>query len=307
MSLKTQEIIISRPGQAKTRKAEGSNVPTNPYDLAVSTSLFCWGKYPWPINLFQNIKLIKEAGISWIELWYNSCPDHFDYMNAACTLRLRNILKENGIRVWSGHIRHEPVEKHGLDCIDEAPRKTAVEKAIAQIEHLLKIDGKVAVLHPGGFRWDKKLEKVRIEKTAQSMKEITRKFADRPNILFALENLNYGEDFCKISTLKTLIDKLNNPRIGICLDTGHANLQGDVAETINLLGNRIFTWHFSDNNGKDDSHSLPFSGNINWHNVLKAAVQIGYTGPLVMELYKHNNPQKMLNALIKMKGNFLCH
>ena len=45
--------------------------------------------------------------------------------------------------------------------------------------------------------------------------------------------------------------------LGLCLDTGHRHLHGDVAEGIRLGGRAITTLHIHDNHGARDEHILP--------------------------------------------------
>lgn len=277
-----------------------------PFELAISTSLFCWGKYPWPGGLLQNLRLIEQAGIHWIELWYNSCPDHFDYTDPVGTAVIKDALEKAAIRVWSGHIRHHPVAEHGIDHIDEGHRQLAVKKAVVQIKHLLELGGHVAILHPGGFSWEAQLEEERINKVLSSVREMQVEIGESPDFVMALENLNFGEDFHKISSMKKLMDRISDRRVGICLDTGHANLQGDVTAAIRTLGSKIFSWHVSDNDGKNDMHAVPFSGTINWPDLLATACETGYRGPLVLELYKDENPEDILLQINRMRNKLLC-
>lgn len=68
-----------------------------------------------------------------------------------------------------------------------------------------------------------------------------------------------------------LVDSLDDERMGVCWDTGHANMIGfDQAEAIRYLGSRIRCTHIHNNFGGNDDHSTPEQGNIPWHKVMPA-------------------------------------
>jgi len=66
--------------------------------------------------------------------------------------------------------------------------------------------------------------------------------------------------------LRTLLDEVNSPRLGVCLDVGHMNLSSKVPveEWIAVLGKDIRSIHVHDNKGDFDSHSAIGKGTINW-------------------------------------------
>ena len=96
------------------------------------------------------------------------------------------------------------------------------------------------------------------------------------------------------------IDTLNayagEELFGFCLDTGHLQLVGrDPYEFITRLGSRIKVLHLHENNGKEDTHQLPFTfGNgdgrgADWDGVLRGLKEIGYQGTLSFETFPAMN------------------
>ena len=87
-------------------------------------------------------------------------------------------------------------------------------------------------------------------------------------IAFDMENLlEYTGD-----PLKTIIDEVNDERLGLNLDIGHAycNSKASVVEWIKLLGERIKYVHLHDNHGESDEHLGLAKGNMNVVEVLNA-------------------------------------
>jgi len=81
-----------------------------------------------------------------------------------------------------------------------------------------------------------------------------------------------------------LLEALDAPPVGVCLDLGHAHLQEGAPEAIEQLAGYVHTIHVNDNLGRADDHRLPFAGAIEWPAVLMELEKTGYTGPLVLEL-----------------------
>ncbi len=117
-------------------------------------------------------------------------------------------------------------------------------------------------------------------------------YALNKGINIAYENMTFGTQagYCTyVDQLVHLIDSYADPRIGACLDTGHANMvYEDQYEPILKLGHRLHCTHINDNLGKDDLHLPPFSGTIKWESVIKALREINYPGVLNLEIGLNN-------------------
>ncbi len=72
--------------------------------------------------------------------------------------------------------------------------------------------------------------------------------------------------------IKRVVDQINSPRLGICLDIGHAYAfsETSVSEWVETLGSRISYVHIHDNNGKKDEHLAIGDGGIPIKRVLEA-------------------------------------
>ena len=117
-------------------------------------------------------------------------------------------------------------------------------------------------------------------------------YALSKGINIAYENMTLGNQagYCTyVDQLVHLIDSYADPRIGACLDTGHANMvYDDQYEPILKLGHRLHCTHINDNLGKDDLHLAPFSGTVKWESVIKALRDINYPGVLNLEIGLNN-------------------
>lgn len=78
--------------------------------------------------------------------------------------------------------------------------------------------------------------------------------------------------------------------VGLCLDTGHANIAGqDVPGMIRACGSRLECLHLNDNYGRSDGlyedlHLLPGEGTLDWPAIFRALREVGYRGSYNLEL-----------------------
>lgn len=75
----------------------------------------------------------------------------------------------------------------------------------------------------------------------------------------------------------------------ICIDTGHVHKatrfgQPSVADVIRIMGSGISCLHLHDNNTLKDQHKPPFTGSIDWVEVLNALDEVGYSGVYNLEV-----------------------
>jgi sugar phosphate isomerase/epimerase len=82
--------------------------------------------------------------------------------------------------------------------------------------------------------------------------------------------------------------------VGICLDFGHAHLDGDVLDAVETVSEHLVATHVHDNNGRTDDHLLPFEGTIDWAGTLLAVQKVGYDGPFMFEIVPRGSTREML-------------
>lgn len=84
--------------------------------------------------------------------------------------------------------------------------------------------------------------------------------------------------------LRLLMDRITEPRIGVCLDVGHANYsRAPLEEWFDTLGDRIGYLHLSDNLGRFDDHIPLGQGTIPWQLVNDRWKGLGRDIPITLE------------------------
>lgn len=207
--------------------------------------------------------------------------------------RLAQTSQDLGIEIFQCHTPYI-----GGGCLRDSATAKTPEKMDAYLETLRRVmvacgtlGVKWAIIHP--LNWPE----LNFE-TAASLEENMRFFdkyvdlAIRHGVGIAFENqlpsLNrkYPTRYCShYEQLIQLVDTFNDPMVGICWDTGHANqMQFDQGRAIRAMGSRIKALHINDNHyGARDEHLMPYMGEVDWAAVLKALKDVGYAGTLNYE------------------------
>ena len=95
--------------------------------------------------------------------------------------------------------------------------------------------------------------------------------------------------YTRAEELLALMRDIGGDCVGLCLDTGHANIEAqDVPVMIRTLGHALKTVHLNDNYGRigpiyEDLHLFPGYGRIEWQEVFRALREIRFGGVMNME------------------------
>ena len=111
------------------------------------------------------------------------------------------------------------------------------------------------VMHITGGDTPPPINKVAVE----NIKKVLRK-CEEHEITLCLENLR------RLDYLQYIFEALNSPYLKFCFDSGHASTMTRNLETFpwDFFGQYLHCVHLNDNDGINDQHQIPFSGNINW-------------------------------------------
>ena len=123
--------------------------------------------------------------------------------------------------------------------------------------------------------------------------------AERYDIIINLENTfdshhtqKPGDPPYPYTTAQDMLDlarDIGSNRIGICLDTGHANISDqDIPAMIRAFRTELTTVHLNDNYGRigpvyEDLHLFPGYGRVDWKGVFMALREVNFRGALNME------------------------
>jgi sugar phosphate isomerase/epimerase len=164
------------------------------------------------------------------------------------------------------------------------------------------LGGKYIVIHPKNLPHDPLYSPKKAKDANLSYLEPFINEAKKCGVSIAIENMvdfrGNRRRYCggDIYELIDLVDTINDKDVGICLDTGHANISGvDPAGAIYEIGSRLKALHINDNHAKEDEHLLPYFGNIDWSAVSSALIKTGYEGDFAFELHQIKKLPSVLN------------
>ncbi len=243
-------------------------------------------------DLISQLSTLAKCRVKNIEI--RGKPGHFDYEDYRKVDLLAEKLKEFDIRAYSMHM---PGGKADISQEEERDRVWSIREIEKAGLTLSKLGGEILVVHPGGeARGDRDR---RIKRSLESLEELL-DFCKEWGLKLALENTPPGGIGNKIEELLSLVNKFNSSRMGICLDTGHINIDGDPIEAIRKIGPKLTHLHIHDNLGQNDDHFLPRKGNINWGKLTNLLRQIKYEGIFMFETIRREE-ENLEELLIQTK------
>lgn len=126
-----------------------------------------------------------------------------------------------------------------------------------------------------------------IKKNIEFLK-IFQEDAERFNVNILIENSAYlwnPEYYLRTGEeIREFVEKAHMPRLHICWDIGHGNVQGcNQYDDIVAMGEELHALHVQDNYGNADSHVMPLAGTTNFDKVIKGLLKIGYRGDFTFE------------------------
>ena len=214
---------------------------------------------------------------------------HFDYHNPAAVADLQQWLAEAGLRA-AQHSRADRRQLHrrtlerplSLASADPDARAHAVGEAEQALHIARRIPAPVLVAHLGVPRTQHGLRTAATRGPPRGAASRNccgwrSRSACRSRVEVIPNELSRAG-----SLVHFVEDDLDG--VGICLDFGHAHLDGDVVDAIETVSEHLIATHVHDNRGRTDDHLLPFEGTIDWPAALTAVQKVGYDGPFMFEI-----------------------
>jgi sugar phosphate isomerase/epimerase len=232
---------------------------------------------------------IRDAGFPLVEIF--CARQHLDYHNREQVNELACWFADSDLHLHSLHSpmynddvwgRTGPAAVVSITEPSKPRRLASVDEIKRALEVAEKIPCRYLIQHVGVGGEEYSDEAV--EAAFRALEDISL-FARHRGVEVLLENIPNA-----LSSAERLNYFLNTTHLdlGICLDTGHANMMEGVSRAFEILGPRIRSTHVHDNNGVDDVHLYPLlakGGTIEWTAAmqsLRSRAEQQY--PLLLEL-----------------------
>ena len=256
----------------------------------------------WPVGLstgcfhqrsiFDCLDLISRGGFNIIEVC--SFPAHLNYKNRDMVARAARLVEKLGMETYSFHA---PFADHlDISSQDSSLRQKALTEIIEAAEAAAVFRVRYFVIHPGPESWDLHEQGERFERlkwAAETLNQVAERCREL-EIGCVFENKLPHLLFAHTSDLLWILAAVASVDVGVCLDTGHANLTGDIYNVIHKLSGHLRMVHAHDNHGGGDEHLAPGTGSIDWNQVLTELDQTGFHGGIILELSSMIDTQELL-------------
>jgi sugar phosphate isomerase/epimerase len=268
-------------------------------------------------HLYHNLRLSRDHlveiaahGFETVEVF--ATRTHFDYHNPAAIADLQQWLGESGLEL---HGIHAPIGESYLSgrwgqpltiaSVDPDARAHAMAEAERALHIARRIPVKVLVTHLGLPRTQQPSPADNGRDAARRSIEKLQRLAAPLGVRVAVEVI--PNELSRTGSLVHFIeedldiDELAAPEVGICLDFGHAHMDGDLLDAIETVSGHLIATHVHDNRGRADDHLVPFEGTIDWPSALTAVQKIGYDGALLFEIGAHGMARETLKKARKAR------
>ena len=254
-------------------------------DIALNTDILRGTGSPEPY-----LRLIAEAGFThlhWCHQW------NTDFLYSAFEIaQLKKWLKQYGLKLLDIH-GSAGSEKQWFSP-EEYRRKSGVELVLNRIVMLRELEGTGCVMMhvpvrrtKGNTPEDEKLLPARMEALKRSLDELLPAL-EKYDTKIAVENTRNDA----FEVIGEIMKTYPADRIGITLDTGHANIdEARGLDRMKKYKDRLLALHLNDNDTSGDLHQPPFYGTLDWERIARLIASSSYTDrPASFELAMRNTP-----------------
>ncbi|MGQ9479280.1 MAG: sugar phosphate isomerase/epimerase family protein [Thermoproteota archaeon] len=245
------------------------------------------------IDADKALERMRRNGVKFIEISYehlHKCVKNGE-IDFNAFKRIKNAADSLGIRIVQVHGPFGNIDFE-LSSANPSEREKALRTVFKWIEYIGRLEWEVLVLHTVRLKPSENdniqrvVEKTRLKNIAffKEAAEYASEYGVKICVENRLENI-YG---ALPADLLSLIEDVGKDSMGICLDTGHANVNGiDPSVMVEMLKESLAATHIHDNDGHEDQHLSPLMGSIDWPRLLKAFSRINYTRPLILEIHEY--------------------
>lgn len=282
------------------------NIATKNFELSYPVDVTNWDGRIITIRpdaeIKEQIKALKKAGINWCMIAGFQIEEPLSFNIYEQAKACGELFEAEAMKISSHHSLFPTFASlaGSQDAVREKMKENVDFSSLLKTEVLVvhpgRIDGKHADGNSINRCFEQEIQAGGLDNIIDAVADNFRfigDYAARFGIKLALENTGRFEPLGSIDILPRLIEKIDRPNVGYCLDAGHAHAFGEsVSDWIELAGDKLFTTHFHDNCGKlagvelsgmfiqadklYDEHRSPGFGTINWIKVVNALRRISY-------------------------------
>lgn len=253
-----------------------------------------WSAEPAGFEPARHLPVAAAMGFSAIELSLFG-PAAFDTADPARLDELAHVLDDCGMHVAS---IHAPDGGH-LGAANASERQRQMDILRSCIELAERFDAATIVSHAllllgKGAPPD---EPVTEDRIAESLAELAPRVEAVPTRI-AFENGRGNQPGTFAADVFRRLDTHSGAAFGFAMDTGHANIAGDLSTLARDVGSRLISLHLNDNDGERDIHQPPGAGCVDWPTVIALLRELPFEGCIMYEIHDHGDAERALRQTI---------
>jgi len=172
-----------------------------------------------------------------------------------------------------------------LCSLNETIRRDSVQYIQDAVDNALRLRAPSVSLCPGMTLFGEDLDRGwgQLRKSIVELLDYT----EGTDLVLLIEPAHQAESTLILTVADGLrmIEEVGSERLGILLDTGHANVNGEnLAKVVASLRDVPFHVHIDDNHGDSDAHLIPGDGKIDFAPFARALQTVNYQGFVSAEL-----------------------
>lgn len=254
--------------------------------------------FDWAPPYEDAIKAIAETGCKGVELRIHTRDELQSYYTDERCEVLRKLMQDKGLVLTNLNFTPEGASGVGVDA-----RAQAITD-FRRVAELAKKLGTGLVTVAASYPFDIKPIDEHYKPSMQIWSVPVPAGADfNKNYADYLDTLRGFAAVCKETGLKMaietiplswarntdailrLLEKLGEDNVGVSYDVANITMSGDLAEIFTYrLNKRIFNVQMADNHGVNNAHWRPGKGKNDFNALVRALDDVGYRGPVCLEL-----------------------
>jgi len=229
---------------------------------------------------------LAKAGAQGVELF--AARQHFDYTSKSHVKEIALWFAASPVQPFSLHMplfsdtEMGPSGAPGVNVVhaEKSRRIDAMDEIKRALETAEEMPLRYLILHLGesSDAWS-----TRTLEHAMTAIEHLQAFARPIGVKLLLENIR--NEVTEPAHLVEIVRTGHFKDVGVCFDTGHAHIHGDMPAAIAELTPLIRSVHVHDNHGQKDEHLWPGDGTIAWPETMKALAAAPHVAAAVLEIH----------------------
>lgn len=221
---------------------------------------------------------LRKVTVNYVEL----IDDGWHRLNQERVKKLKEIGESQGL----AYTLHSPFASINIAAPAGDMRNFFLKRLEKSMDFARQLECRLMVFHPGlrtgisdfypGVDWKTNIESV------QKLLQLSRKHG----VEIAIENVpeQFGFLVANVEQFSRFFNELGED-IGLVLDVGHSNINGQTHAFIETFVEKIVHVHAHDNDGKQDLHLGVGSGATNWQQFAEDIKKIRFKGIVMVESY----------------------